>query len=189
MCTSPVAHQMSSSMSSGRRLPRRQAIPVLYTRGTHYEVGFDMVSQFRVNLLPSFLSSLVFSPPLPSPWPAPTCGEVTFLCHASLILSPTHTHIHTQMQIEVLVSTHVAHSHFTFPTWIFISNFDFLVKDEGQRLITIYRLQYCVVWRVQRKGLNVCEGWSVTGVTQYVIGNFTLITIIKSLHTLLRHLD
>jgi len=31
-------------MSSGKILPRRQAVPVLYTRGTHYEVGFDMVS-------------------------------------------------------------------------------------------------------------------------------------------------
>lgn len=27
-----------------KMLPRRQAIPILYTRGTHYEVGFDMVS-------------------------------------------------------------------------------------------------------------------------------------------------
>ncbi|XP_023176311.2 uncharacterized protein LOC111603084 [Drosophila hydei] len=54
MCTSPVAHQMSSSMSSGRILPRRQAIPVLYTRGTHYEVGFDMGRTFG-SMIKNFL--------------------------------------------------------------------------------------------------------------------------------------
>lgn len=151
MCDSPVPHQTSCSMSSGRRLPRRQAIPVLYTRGTHYEVGFDMVSQFRVNLLPSCVSSSFAHLPQYFPVPAPTCCELTFLCHASLILSPTHTHKHTQ--IQELVSTHVAHSHFTFLTWICIYNFDFLVKDEGQILMTFYRLQYCVVWRVEWKGV------------------------------------
>lgn len=29
---------------TAKNIPRRQAIPVLYTRGTHYDVGFDMVS-------------------------------------------------------------------------------------------------------------------------------------------------
>lgn len=27
----------------GSHIPRRQCIPVLYTKGTHYDVGFDMV--------------------------------------------------------------------------------------------------------------------------------------------------
>lgn len=27
----------------GENIPRRQCIPILYTRGTHYDVGFDMV--------------------------------------------------------------------------------------------------------------------------------------------------
>lgn len=27
---------------------RRQAIPILYTRGSHYEVGFDMVSRIWI---------------------------------------------------------------------------------------------------------------------------------------------
>lgn len=31
---------------NGKNIPRRQAIPILYTRGTHYDVGFDMVSYF-----------------------------------------------------------------------------------------------------------------------------------------------
>lgn len=28
----------------GANIPRRQCIPILYTKGTHYDVGFDMVS-------------------------------------------------------------------------------------------------------------------------------------------------
>uniref|UniRef100_A0A1B0FPQ1 Uncharacterized protein n=1 Tax=Glossina morsitans morsitans TaxID=37546 RepID=A0A1B0FPQ1_GLOMM len=35
-------------------IPRRQAIPVLYTRGTHYDVGFDMGRTFA-SLIKSFL--------------------------------------------------------------------------------------------------------------------------------------
>lgn len=27
----------------GKHIPRRQCIPILYTRGTHYDVGFDVV--------------------------------------------------------------------------------------------------------------------------------------------------
>jgi hypothetical protein len=27
------------------KIGRRNSIPILYTRGTHYEVGFDVVSQ------------------------------------------------------------------------------------------------------------------------------------------------
>uniref|UniRef100_T1GC45 Uncharacterized protein n=1 Tax=Megaselia scalaris TaxID=36166 RepID=T1GC45_MEGSC len=30
-----------------KNIPRRQAIPVLYTRGSHYEVGFDMFYLFQ----------------------------------------------------------------------------------------------------------------------------------------------
>lgn len=26
-----------------KNIPRRQCIPIIYTRGTHYEVGFDVV--------------------------------------------------------------------------------------------------------------------------------------------------
>lgn len=29
----------------GNHIPRRQCIPILYTKGTHYDVGFDMVIQ------------------------------------------------------------------------------------------------------------------------------------------------
>lgn len=29
-----------------RNIPRRQCIPILYTRGTHYDVGFDVVNIF-----------------------------------------------------------------------------------------------------------------------------------------------
>lgn len=29
----------------GKHIPRRQCIPILYTKGTHYDVGFDMVSK------------------------------------------------------------------------------------------------------------------------------------------------
>lgn len=28
----------------GKLIPRRQCIPILYTKGTHYDVGFDVVS-------------------------------------------------------------------------------------------------------------------------------------------------
>lgn len=27
----------------GKNIPRRQCIPILYTKGTHYDVGFDVV--------------------------------------------------------------------------------------------------------------------------------------------------
>lgn len=27
----------------GKNIPRRQSIPILYTKGTHYDVGFDVV--------------------------------------------------------------------------------------------------------------------------------------------------
>lgn len=33
----------------GALIPRRQCIPILYTRGTHYEVGFDMVIYHPIN--------------------------------------------------------------------------------------------------------------------------------------------
>lgn len=33
----------SKSQPFGKHIPRRHCIPVLYTTGTHYEVGFDMV--------------------------------------------------------------------------------------------------------------------------------------------------
>ncbi|KAI8033365.1 hypothetical protein M5D96_013891 [Drosophila gunungcola] len=47
-------------MSSGKILPRRQAVPVLYTRGTHYEVGFDMGRTFG-SMIKNFL---ILSKPL-----------------------------------------------------------------------------------------------------------------------------
>lgn len=31
-------------LSRGANIPRRQCIPILYTKGTHYDVGFDTVS-------------------------------------------------------------------------------------------------------------------------------------------------
>lgn len=37
---------MSPSIS---KLPRRQCIPIIYTRGTHYEVGFDVVGLLVIN--------------------------------------------------------------------------------------------------------------------------------------------
>ncbi|XP_030386499.1 uncharacterized protein LOC115633244 [Scaptodrosophila lebanonensis] len=48
------------SLGSGKILPRRQAVPVLYTRGTHYEVGFDMGRTFG-SMIKNFL---VLSSPL-----------------------------------------------------------------------------------------------------------------------------
>lgn len=36
----------------GKHIPRRQCIPILYTKGTHYDVGFDVVILFI------FLSSI-----------------------------------------------------------------------------------------------------------------------------------
>lgn len=32
----------------GKQIPRRQCIPILYTKGTHYDVGFDMVSEMMI---------------------------------------------------------------------------------------------------------------------------------------------
>lgn len=37
----------------GANIPRRQCIPILYTKGTHYDVGFDMVS-FIILILMKF---------------------------------------------------------------------------------------------------------------------------------------
>lgn len=34
-----------------KNIPRRQAIPILYTRGTHYDVGYDVVSRTRIIVL------------------------------------------------------------------------------------------------------------------------------------------
>ncbi|XP_065364743.1 beta-alanyl-dopamine/carcinine hydrolase [Calliphora vicina] len=39
---------------SAKNIPRRQAIPVLYTRGTHYDVGFDMGRTFA-SMIKNFL--------------------------------------------------------------------------------------------------------------------------------------
>lgn len=36
-----------------QNIPRRQCIPIIYTRGTHYDVGYDVVSV-----------------PLACPWPS-----------------------------------------------------------------------------------------------------------------------
>ena len=33
-------------MNKGENIGRRNSIPVIYTRGTHYEVGYDIVSDF-----------------------------------------------------------------------------------------------------------------------------------------------
>lgn len=38
----------------GEHLPRRHCIPILYTRGTHYEVGYDVV-----NILSFYLEKLL----------------------------------------------------------------------------------------------------------------------------------
>ncbi|XP_031628712.1 uncharacterized protein LOC116344357 [Contarinia nasturtii] len=38
----------------GKNIPRRQAIPILYTKGTHYDVGFDVGRTFAA-LIKSFL--------------------------------------------------------------------------------------------------------------------------------------
>lgn len=42
-------------MSAAKNIPRRQSIPILYTRGTHYDVGFDMGRTFGA-LIKNFLS-------------------------------------------------------------------------------------------------------------------------------------
>ena len=34
------------------KIGRRNNIPILYTRGTHYEVGFDVVSEVAFKFLP-----------------------------------------------------------------------------------------------------------------------------------------
>lgn len=44
---------------SAKKIPRRQAIPILYTRGTHYDVGFDMVSYFHSDSIIRIISSEV----------------------------------------------------------------------------------------------------------------------------------
>lgn len=33
----------------GKHIPRRQCIPILYTKGTHYDVGFDVVRFFPLD--------------------------------------------------------------------------------------------------------------------------------------------
>lgn len=33
-----------SETTGAQNLPRRQCIPIIYTKGTHYDVGFDVVS-------------------------------------------------------------------------------------------------------------------------------------------------
>lgn len=33
----------------GKNIPRRQSIPILYTKGTHYDVGFDVVRFFSID--------------------------------------------------------------------------------------------------------------------------------------------
>lgn len=33
-----------------KNIPRRQCIPIIYTRGTHYDVGFDVVITFLLYL-------------------------------------------------------------------------------------------------------------------------------------------
>ncbi|XP_042885764.1 uncharacterized protein LOC122261970 [Penaeus japonicus] len=43
-------------MSPGRQLERRSSLPVLYTRGTHYEVGFDIGRTFR-GIIPNYLAA------------------------------------------------------------------------------------------------------------------------------------
>lgn len=37
--------QIKQVQPHGHHIPRRQCIPILYTKGTHYDVGFDVVSQ------------------------------------------------------------------------------------------------------------------------------------------------
>ncbi|KAJ6638955.1 hypothetical protein Bhyg_11693, partial [Pseudolycoriella hygida] len=41
-------------MSSAKNIPRRQAIPIIYTKGTHYDVGFDVGRTFG-SLIKNFL--------------------------------------------------------------------------------------------------------------------------------------
>lgn len=59
---------MSNKVSEGRNypfgehIPRRQCIPILYTRGTHYDVGFDMVRGSIVShIFPTMESSSVYN--------------------------------------------------------------------------------------------------------------------------------
>lgn len=40
------ANMNGTSIPFGRHIPRRQCIPIIYTKGTHYEVGFDVVKLF-----------------------------------------------------------------------------------------------------------------------------------------------
>lgn len=37
---------MCTSATSISHMPRRQCIPIIYTKGTHYDVGFDVVKIF-----------------------------------------------------------------------------------------------------------------------------------------------
>lgn len=38
-------------MPVSKNIPRRQCIPIIYTRGTHYDVGYDVVSSFLFDFL------------------------------------------------------------------------------------------------------------------------------------------
>lgn len=41
------ARNGTTEQPHGKNIPRRQAIPILYTKGTHYDVGFDVVIYIR----------------------------------------------------------------------------------------------------------------------------------------------
>lgn len=38
-------------MCAAKNIPRRQSIPILYTKGTHYDVGFDMVNNIAISFV------------------------------------------------------------------------------------------------------------------------------------------
>lgn len=50
--------KVNGSNSFGKHIPRRQCIPILYTKGTHYDVGFDMVRFFH-NLFLALLNTML----------------------------------------------------------------------------------------------------------------------------------
>lgn len=43
-----------------KNIPRRQCIPIIYTTGTHYDVGFDVVRFFVIIIIIIFLTKNYF---------------------------------------------------------------------------------------------------------------------------------
>lgn len=39
-------HSSINDMDKFKEIGRRNAVPIIYVRGTHYEIGFDIVSRF-----------------------------------------------------------------------------------------------------------------------------------------------